>query len=106
MPILNIHNNTEGCSVLIEYRGTASAVVLLIPYGLTGARLRDILLALARNQALQGWANLGFNSPTNVQLLPVRTVQADINGFAWAVVPTASILSAGHTLRVEATELT
>ena len=71
------------------------------------APLKDVLLALARNQSLQGWANMGLAGvlTTGVQLLPVRTVQADVNGFAFAVVPTAALLSAGQSLRVEATEI-
>ena len=107
MAVLNIHNAVVSCSVLLEYRGTPSAVVLMIPYGVTGSPLKDVLLALARNQSLQGWANMGLAGvlTTGVQLLPVRTVQADVNGFAFAVVPTAALLSAGQSLRVEATEI-
>jgi len=106
MGTLLIHNGTEGCSVLLEYHGTPSAVVLMIPFGQTGSHLKDVALALARNQAVGGWANQALNSPYDgIQLLPVYTVQADVNGFAHAVVPLASLLSAGHTLQAEATEI-
>ena len=106
MGTLNIYNYTEGASVLVEYRGTPSAVVLMIPYGSTGTRLRDVLLALARNQSLQGWANEGLNSPVSgIQLLPARTVQVDTNGFSHWIVPVANLLSAGNTLRVEVAEV-
>ena len=106
MGTLNVYNYTEGASVLVEYRGTPFAVVLMIPYGSTGIRLRDIPLALARNQALQGWANEGLNSPVGgVQLLPARTVQVNVNGFAHWTVPVANLLSAGNTLRVEVAEV-
>ena len=106
MPVLNIHNAVAGCSVLIEYRGTPSAVVLLLPFATTGKRLGDTLVGLVGNQALQPWLNYTLDSLTgDVQMLPVRTVQCDVNGFAHAVVPAAALLSAGDTLRVEATEI-
>ena len=107
MGTINVYNYTEGSSILVEYRGTPSAVVLMIPYGSTGTRLRDMLLALARNQALQGWANQGLNSPVNdgIQLLPARTVQVDVNGFSHWIVPVANLLSAGNALRVEVAEV-
>ena len=106
MGILSVYNYTEGCSILVEYRSTPSAVVLLVPFGSTGTRLRDLALALVRNQSLQGWKDQGLNSPVDgVQLLPARTAQCDINGFAFQVVPVANLLSAGNTLRVEVTEI-
>lgn len=110
MAILNIHNAVASCSVLVEYRGTPSAVVLLLPFGVQnnglGKHLGDVTLGLAANQSLQAWANYTVDTLVgNIQLLPVRTVLTDTNGFGFAVVAVAHLLSAGDSLRVEATEI-
>ena len=106
MAALRVHNAVEGCSVLIEYQGAASAVVLVTPYAVPAdALLRNVALGLARTQSLQGWADQGLGSPLalGVQLLPVQVVQADVNGFGWWVVPLANLMAAGDTLYVTAT---
>ena len=105
MPALRVHNAVEGCSVLVEYQGAASAVVLVTPYAVPAdPLLRNVALGLARAQSLQGWADQGLASPVSgVQLLPVQTVQADVNGFAWYICPLATLMSAGDTLYVTAT---
>ena len=105
MPALRVHNAVEGCSVLVEYQGAASAVVLVTPYAVPAdPLLRNVALGLARAQSLQGWADQGLASPVSgVQLLPVQTVQADVNGFGFWVVPLANLMTAGDTLYVTAT---
>lgn len=110
MAIVNIHNAVVSCSVLIEYRGRASAVVLLLPFGLQntglGKPLGDLTIGLAGNQSLQPWGDYTLTTlVSTVQLLPVRTVQTDKNGFAHVMVPVANLLSAGDVFRVDFTEI-
>ena len=107
MGTINVYNHTEGCSVLLEYYGTPSAVVAMVPLAIQAAVLGDLSLALLAHQSVQGIldAALAGLLVSGVQLLPVRTVQTDVNGFAHAVVPLASLISAGDTLRVVATEI-
>ena len=104
MAILPIYNAVASCSVLIEYRGAASAVVILVPFGGAGQLLRDIHLGVARHQALQGWASEGLNGliTAGIQLLPAIAGQTDVNGFLHRVVGIAALLSAGDAIRVEA----
>ena len=104
--ILNVHNAVASCSALIEFRGNASAVVLMNAYCIPSSllRLRDVRLALARSQSDFGWASVTFTSlVSQVQLLATKTVQSDVNGFAHWICGAAEAISAGDSLRAEAT---
>jgi len=78
MAAVRIHNAWEGCGVLIEYLGTASAIVIMNAY--TVAAAGDTLVG-------------------------TKTVVADIDGFAHWVWASAAALAAGTVLRVDATGL-
>ena len=78
MAVVRLHNANQGCGILVEYQGAASAVVYMTMYVVLG----DTKTSIAS-----------------------RTVVADIDGFAHWVWTSAAGYAAGTNLLVEAVGL-